>query len=82
MEVAVGADHSCDGPSTACSLEAAVAWATSQAGMVVELTLQEGDYELDAPLHFDDSSAAAEVVLSAAEGAEVVLRPTAKRAAC
>ena len=47
--------------------------------MVVELTLQEGEYELDAPLHFDDSSAAAEVVLSAAEGAEVVLRPTARR---
>ena len=79
MMVAADASDSCVESSSACSLGAAAEWAASQTGMVVRLTLQAGEYTLDAPLRFDASSGAAEVVLSAEAGAEVVLRQSARR---
>ena len=79
MLVSAEADGSCNSASSVCGLDSATTWAASQTGMVVELTLQAGEYQLDAPLRFDDSSGAIEVVLSAAAGAEVVLRPTVRR---
>ena len=75
MQVSANADDSCDASSSVCGLGAAAAWAANQTGMVVELTLQAGEYDLDAPLRFDDSNSASEVVLRGAAGAQVVLRP-------
>ena len=79
ITVAADAGDSCDESSSVCSLGAAAEWAANQTGRIVELTLQAGEYYLDAPLRFDASSRATEVVLSAAAGAEVVLRPSARR---
>ena len=79
MIVAADAAGNCSSASSACGLEAAVVHAANQTGKVVELTLQAGEYALDAPLRIDSSSSAAEVVLRAAAGAVVVLRPSAQR---
>ena len=78
MSVAVGADGHCDSAS-GCSLGAAVAWAAVQTGTLVRLELESGEYQLDAPLTFDGSFGASEVMLSAPIGAEVVLRPSSRR---
>ena len=79
MHVAASAAGSCDASSSVCGLAAAATWAAQQTGMVVELTLEAGEYDLDAPLRFDESSRASEVVLRGAAGAQVVLRPSARR---
>ena len=75
MHVAASTDGSCDASSSVCGLAAAATWAANQTGVVVELTLEAGEYDLDAPLRFDESNRASEVVLRGLVGAQVVLRP-------
>ena len=77
--VVEGSDICDDDTGASCSLQAAATWIASQAGQIVRLELQAGTHELDAPLRFDASVGASEVVLSAAPEADVVLRPSASR---
>ena len=69
----------CDDAAGGCGLVAAVAWAANQTGLLVRLELGAGEYELDAPLTFNGSVGASEVVLSAPPGVEVVLLPPPRR---
>ena len=63
--------------ATTEDLTTQLAAAASQTGMAVQLSLEAGYYALTTGLLFNETAVAAEVVLRAAPGAAVVLRPPA-----